>query len=65
MLGGRSRLAERTAEGSLQLLLSYVYYQTGRFNEAKQAIEAAYTKMPQSPAVPAIRAAIDNTMAMQ
>ena len=75
MLGGRSRLAERTADaeqwlarsgsGKLQLLLSYVYYQTGRFNEAKQAIEAAYTKMPQSPAVPAIRAAIDNTMAVQ
>ncbi|MHC4327479.1 MAG: tetratricopeptide repeat protein [Planctomycetota bacterium] len=75
MLGSRSRLAERTADaeqwlarsgsGKLQLLLSYVYYQTGRFNEAKQAIEAAYTKMPQSPAVLAIRTAIDNTMAVQ
>ncbi len=75
MLGSRSRLAERTADaeqwlarsgsGKLQLLLSYVYYQTGRFNQAKQAIEAAYTKMPQSPAVPAIRAAIDSAMARQ
>lgn len=69
LLGDRSRLAGRIADverwfarsgsGKLQLLLGYVYLQTGRLNEATKAIEAAYTKIPQSPAIPAIKAAID------
>jgi hypothetical protein len=69
LLGGRSRLAgriadverwfERSGSGKLQLLLGYVYLQTGRLNDAAKAIDAAYTKIPQSPAIPAIKAAID------
>lgn len=69
LLGGRSRLAGRIADveqwfarsGSpkLQLLLGYVYLQTGRLNEASKAIKAAHKRMPQSPAIPAIKAAID------
>ena len=69
LLGGQSRLAGRIADveqwfarsgsGRLQLLLGYVYFQTGRLNEATKAIEAAYTKIPQSPAIPAIKEAID------
>lgn len=68
LLGDRSRLAGRIADveqwfarsGSprLQLLLGYVYFQTGRLNEATKAIEAAYTKIPQSPAIAAVKAAI-------
>jgi tetratricopeptide (TPR) repeat protein len=69
LLGGQSRLAGRIADveqwfarsGSprLQLLLGYVYFQTGRLNEASRAIKAAHKKMPQSPAIGAIKAAID------
>ncbi len=69
LLGNRSRLAGRIADveqwfarsgsGRLQLLLGYVYFQTGRLNDATKAIEAAHTKMPQSPAIAAIKAAID------
>jgi len=68
LLGDRRRLAGRIADveqwfarsGSpaLGLLLGYVYLQTGRLNEATKAIEAAYTKIPQLPAIAAIKAAI-------
>jgi len=68
LLGDRSRLAGRIADveqwfarsGSPALgsLLGYVYFQRGRLNEATKAIEAAYTKTPQSPAIAAIKAAI-------
>jgi hypothetical protein len=47
----------------LQLLLSYVYYRTGRLTPAKRAIDLAYQKMPQSPAVHALKAAIDGAAA--
>ena len=70
LLGGSNRLAGRVADierwfarsgsGRLQLLLGYVYYQTGRISEAKRAVEAAGTKMPRSPAVRAIVAAISD-----
>ncbi|UCF15843.1 MAG: tetratricopeptide repeat protein [Phycisphaerales bacterium] len=69
LLGGANRLAgriadveqwfERSGSGRLQLLLGYVYYQRGRLSDAKRALEAAGMKMPQSPAVAAIMAAID------
>jgi hypothetical protein len=72
-LGGQDKVAGRIADvekwlarsgsGELQLLLSYVYYRTGEFSQAKQAIEAAHEKMPQSPAVHAIRMAIDDAIA--
>ena len=70
LLGGPNRLAGRIADieqwfarsgsGQLQLLLSYVYYQTGRLNEAKRAIDAARTKMPESSAFSAITTAIND-----
>ncbi len=75
LLGGPNRLAGRIADveqwfsqsgsGRLQLLLGYIYYQTGRLNEAKRAVEAAHTKMPDSPAVPAIRDAINDAARIQ
>jgi len=69
MLGGADKLAERTADieqwlarsgsGQLQFLLGYVYFHTGRLSQAKQAITEAYEKMPNSPAVGAMRTAIN------
>jgi len=70
LLGGPNKLARRVGDierwsarsGSpqLQLLLGYVYYRTGRLSEAKRAIKAAGAKMPESPAVGAIIAAISD-----
>jgi len=70
LLGGPNRLAGRIADierwfarsgsGQLQLLLGYVYYQTGRLNEAKRAVDAARTKMPESSAFSAITKAIND-----
>lgn len=72
MLGDENKLAGRIADieqwlarsgsSKLQFLLSYIYYQTGRFDQAKQAIDAASEKMPQSPAVNAIKTAIDHVI---
>jgi len=68
MLGGPEKLAERIAEveqwlarsgsAQLQFLLSYAYFRAGRLNQAKQAINKAFEKMPHSPAVVAMRTAI-------
>jgi hypothetical protein len=44
----------------LQFLLGYVYYRTGQLLRAKQAIDAAYEKTPESPAVQAMKITIDN-----
>ncbi len=55
----------RSGSNELQFLLSYVYYQIGRLSEAKQAIDAAYQKTPQSPAVQALRTAIDARLRAQ
>ena len=72
MLGGADKLAERIADveqwlarsGSAQLkfLLGYVYFHTGRLNQAKQAITAAYEKMPDSPPVVTLRTAINQAV---
>jgi tetratricopeptide (TPR) repeat protein len=72
MLGGSDKLAERIAEveqwlarsgsAQLQFLLSYVYFRTGRLERAKQAIAEAHQKMPYSPAVGALRTAIERAM---
>lgn len=69
LLGGQDQVARRLADveqwyarsGSpqLQFLLSYVYFRTGRLTEARRAVEAACRKIPQSPAVQAMKAAID------
>jgi len=47
----------------LDFLLGYVYYRIGRLGPAQQAIDAAYTKMPQSAAVVAVKKAVDDTIA--
>jgi len=54
----------RSGSSQLQFLLGYVYYRTGQFLQAKQAIDAAYKKTPQLPAVQAIKVTLDN-MIMQ
>jgi len=69
MLGGVDKLAERVADveqwlarsgsAQLQFLLGYVYFRTGRLDRARQAIAAAYEKMPYSPAVGVMKTAID------
>jgi len=70
MLGDENKLAGRIADieqwlaqsgsSQLQFLLGYVYYRTGQMLRAKQAIDAAYEKTPESPAVQAMKIAIDN-----
>jgi tetratricopeptide (TPR) repeat protein len=75
MLGGENKLESRIADikdwlgrsssGQLEFLLGYVYYRTGRLGQAKQAIDSAYTKMPQSSAVIAVKKAIDDAIAGQ
>jgi len=72
MLGDGNKLAgritdieqwlARSGSSQLQFLLGYVYYRTGQLLKAKQAIDAAYEKKPQSPAVQAMKITIDNMM---
>ncbi len=72
MVGDRDKLESRIADveewlqrsgaPELQFLLGYVYYQMGRLQRAKQAIDAAYEKMPDSPAVIALKRAIDSAV---
>jgi len=69
-VGGEAKLAGRTANveewlarsgsSELQFLLSYVHFRAGRLSQAKQAIDAAYEKMPESAAVQALKTAIDD-----
>lgn len=69
MVGDRDTLETRIADvekwlkindaAELQFLLGYVYYQMGRPDRAKTAIDAAYEKMPTSPAVITLKKAID------
>jgi tetratricopeptide (TPR) repeat protein len=70
MLGDGNKLAGRIADieqwlarsgsSQLQFLLGYVYYRTGQLLRAKQAIDAAYEKTPESPAVQVMKITIDN-----
>ena len=72
MLGDENKLAGRIADieqwlarsgsSQLQFLLGYVYYRTSQLHLAKQAIDAAYEKTPESPAVQAMKIVIDNNM---
>ena len=69
MVAGRDKLEsrvvdveqwlEKSGSAELQFLLSYIYYQMGRLDQAKKAIDAAHEKMPESPAVKALKKAID------
>jgi len=72
MVGSRDKLEsriidveqwlERSEAAELQFLLGYIYYQMGRLERAEEAIEAAYEKMPESPAVVALKKAIDESV---
>ena len=72
MLGDENKLAGRIADieqwlarsgsSQLQFLLGYVYYRTGQLLRAKQAIDAAYEKTPESPAVQAMKIVIDSAI---
>ena len=69
MVGDRDTLENRIADirqwlkisgaGELDFLLAYVYYQMGRADAAKEAIDAAYKKMPEAQAVVTLKEAID------
>jgi tetratricopeptide (TPR) repeat protein len=50
---------ERSDVGELHFLLGYVYYRIGRLEPAKEAIDAAYERMPGSPAVAILKKVID------
>ena len=75
MLGGENKLESRIADikdwlgrsdsAQLEFLLGYVYYRTGRLGQAKQAIEGACEKMPESSAVNAVKKAIEDATAGQ
>jgi tetratricopeptide (TPR) repeat protein len=70
MVGDRDKVESRIADieewieisgsAKLQFLLGYVYYQIGRISEAKKAIDAAYEKLPDAPAVKTLKTAIDS-----
>jgi len=72
MVGDRDKLESRVVDVEqwhkysgaveLQLLLGYVYYQMDRLDRAKEAIDAAYQKVPESPAVIALKKAIDDAL---
>ncbi len=50
---------ERSDSGELEFLLSYIYYQMDRMEFARQSIEKAAAKMPDSPAVMTMKKTID------
>jgi tetratricopeptide (TPR) repeat protein len=54
---------DKSDSGELEFLLSYVYYQMDRLEFARQMIESAVKKMPNSPAVAAMKKAIDERLA--
>jgi tetratricopeptide (TPR) repeat protein len=72
MLGGENKLESRIADikewlgrsdsAQLEFLLGYVCYRMGRLGQAKQAIDSAYTKMPQSSAVVAVKKVINDAI---
>jgi tetratricopeptide (TPR) repeat protein len=72
MVGDRDKLESRVVDveqwhkysgaAELQFLLGYVYYQMDRLDKAKEAIDAAYQKMPESPAIITLKKAIDDVV---
>ena len=54
---------DKSDSGELEFLLSYIYYQMDRLEFARQSIETAAKKMPDSPAVAAMKKAIDERLA--
>ncbi len=72
MVGDRDKLESRVVDveewlgrsggaPELQFLLAYVYYQMDRPRPAKEAIDAACEKIPQDPAVLALKKAIEDS----
>ena len=69
LVGGPDKLDSITADlqnwlqksdaPGLGFLLGYVYYRTGRLNEAKQVMDVVMQEMPQSKAATALKMAID------
>jgi tetratricopeptide (TPR) repeat protein len=51
---------QRSDSPELQFLLSYIYYQMGWPERAKEAINAVYEKMPESRAVTTLKKVIDS-----
>jgi len=72
MVGDKDKLESRVANveewldesnaAELQFLLGYVYYQMGRQEEAEKMIYAAFKRMPESPAVVALKKAITSSL---
>ena len=68
MVGDKDKLESRIANveewldesdaAELKFLLGYIYYQMGRQEEAKKMTQAAFERMPESPAVAALKKAI-------
>lgn len=55
--------ADRSESGELEFLLSYVYYQMDRLEFARQTIESAAKKLPESQAIATMKKAIDERIA--
>jgi hypothetical protein len=51
---------QRSNSPELQFLLSYIYYQMGWPERAKEAIDAVFKKMPESRAVTTLKKVIDS-----
>ena len=74
MIGDKDKLENRIADikewlkrsdaPELNFLLGYVYYQMGRLRWAKVAIDTAYEKMPEVPAIIALKKAIYHAMGL-
>jgi len=72
MIGDRDKVENRIVDieqllqkidaAELRFLLGYVYYRLDRLERAKQAIDAAYEKMPDAPAVATLKKAIDDAI---
>ncbi len=55
--------ADRSESGELEFLLSYVYYQMDRLEFARQTIESAASKLPDSQAIATMKKAIEERIA--
>ncbi len=53
---------ERSKAGELQFLLGYIYYQIGRLEKAKEAVNGAHEKMPEAASVVSLKKAIDDAV---
>jgi tetratricopeptide (TPR) repeat protein len=72
MIGDRDKLENRIVDiqqcqqvsgsAELQFLLAYIYYQMGKLELAKEAIDQASEKMPDALAVLAVKKAIEDSI---